>query len=248
MADRRRSPLTVPIADPHVCSPNVRLQRLGQVPLFKDLDAAGLAEVDRHCRTYGFGAGEAIYVAGRPAARIFVVATGAAKSIRTAPDGRETILGLYGPGDFLGAVPALGEEVYADWAWSLTPSCLLGLDASDYNDLMEEIPALAMATLKGVSRRLLDSQHAVHLLAGAPLESRLAATLLLLMDKLGRPWEGATLVDVPLTRDDLASMTGAATESVSRLLSHWRRSGVIDSGRRWIAVRDVEALEAIRDA
>lgn len=246
MAERRSSPLSIPVADPHVCSPEVRLQRLGQVPLFSELTEDELDEVDRHCRSFGFDADEAVYVAGRPAARIYVVATGAAKSIRIGSDGRETLLDLYGPGDFLGAVPALGDEVYRDWAWTITPSCLLGLDASDYEELMEEIPAVAMATLKGVSRRLSDAQHAVHLLAGAPLEQRLAATVLLLVDKIGRPWDGGTLLDMPLTREDLASMTGSTAESVSRLLSRWRREGVIDSGRRWIAVRDLAALEDLR--
>ncbi len=247
MSERRRNPLTNPTPDPHLCSPDMRLRMLGRVPMFADLDSDDLAQVDRHCRAYAFEAGAAIYRAGAPANRMYVVATGAAKTIRPGKDGREVLLDLCGPGDFLGAVPALGQEIHAEWAWALTPSCLLGLDAAEYTAIMEEFPSVAMATLKGVSRRLTQAQHAVHLLAGAPLEQRLAATLLLLVDKLGRPWEGGTLLDVPLTREDLAAMTGAATESVSRLLSGWRRLGVIDSGRRWIAVRDLPALAALRD-
>jgi len=221
---------------------------LGRVPLFESLDAEELAYVDGHCRAYAFDAGEVIYRAGAPATRVYVVATGAAKSTRPGAGGRETLLDVCGPGDFLGAVPALGQRTYTDWAWALTPSCLLGLDAAEYETVMSELPAVAMATLKGVSRRLSDAQQAVHLLAGAPLEQRLAAVLLLLMEKLGRPWEGATLLDVPLSREDLASMTGAATESVGRLLSSWRRAGVIDSGRRWVAVRDLPALVRLRGA
>ena len=122
------------------------------------------------------------------------------------------------------------------------------LSADDFDAIMERFPAVARATLRGVSRRLSQAQQAVHLLAGEPLEQRLAAMLLLIADKMGRPWDGGILLDVPLTREDLASMTGAAPESVSRLLSGWRREGLIDSGRRWIAVRDLKALHALRDA
>lgn len=247
MSDRRRIPLTDLTTDVHSCDPEVRLRMLGRVPLFADLSASELTQVDRRFRAFGFEANEAIYRAGEPARRMYVVATGAAKAIRPGAEGRKTLLDLCGPGDFLGAVPALGEEVYPDWAWALSPSCLLGVDAEEYTAIMEQFPAVAMATLKGVSRRLSEAQRAVHLLAGAPLEQRLAAIVLLLADKAGRPWEGGTLLDVPLSREDLASMAGAATESISRLLSRWRRQGLVDSGRRWIAVRDRAALAALRD-
>lgn len=247
MTQRRRIPLSSLNAEAHVCTPAVRLHMLGRVPLFAGLNPHELAQVDRRCRAHGFEAGSTIYRVGDAATTLYVVATGAAKTIRPGEDGRETLLDLCGPGDFLGAVPALGEEFYPDWAWALTPSCLLGIDAAAYTEIMEEFPAVAMATLKGVSRRLSESQRAVHLLAGAPLEQRLAATLLLLAEKVGRPWEGGTLLDVPLSREDLAAMAGAATESVSRLLSRWRRQGLVDAGRRWIAVQDGPGLEALRD-
>lgn len=172
---------------------------------------------------------------------------GRSGATRLSADGRETLLDLLGPGDFLGALPALGQEKYSDSAWTLTPACLLGLEAHAYTAIMEQFPSVAMATLKGVSRRLTESQQAVHLLSGAPLEQRLAATLLLLAAKVGEPWDGATLLQVPLSRDDLAAMTGAATESVSRLLSAWRRQGLIETGRRWIAIRDRAALADLRD-
>lgn len=246
-ASRRVSPLSVPDANPQHCTPGVRLAMLAKVPLFAGLTGEELAEVDDRCRSLGFIAGEAIYLEGDPATRILVVATGAVKTIRPTIDGRETLLDLCGPGDFFGAVPALGEQTYPDSAWAVSGSCLLALSAEDYDAVMERFPSVAMATLKGVSRRLVAAQQAVHLLAGAPLEQRLAAVLLLLADKLGRRWEGAVLIDVPLGRDDLASMVGAATESVSRLLSGWRREGMIESGRRWVAVRDVAGLTALRD-
>lgn len=247
MSQRRTTPLRLPIMDAHVCTPAVRRQILGRVSLFAGLKPEELIEVDRRCRAHGFEAGEQIYHQGSPASQIFVVATGAAKTVRPTAEGRETLLDLCAPGDFLGAVPALGQEVYAEDAYAITGSCLLGLSQSDYEAIMAEFPSVALATLKGVSQRLSAAQEAVHLLAGASLEERLAATLLLLADKFGRDWQGGVLIQVPLTRVDLAAMTGAATESVSRLLSGWRRAGLIESGRRWIAVLDPAGLTAFRD-
>lgn len=87
----------------------------------------------------------------------------------------------------------------------------------------------------------------MHRLSAAPVEQRLAATLLLISEKTGEPWQHGVLLRVPLSREDLASMTGAVTETVSRILSHRRRDGLIETGRRWVAIKDVAALEAVRD-
>ncbi len=236
----------MPDTNPHHCSPEVRLRVLGQVPLFSMLNADGLAQVDRLCHTRGFTLGEAVYHTGGVADRLYVVATGHLKTTRATPEGRETLLDVLGPGDFLGSLPALGQQRYAESAWALTPACILGLNSAEFTTILEAFPAVTMAALGAVSGRLSESQEAVYLLSGASLEQRLAATLLLLAAKVGVPHEGATLLQLPLSRDDLAAMTGAATESVSRLMSRWHRDGLVESGRRWVAIRDRTALEELR--
>lgn len=246
MADRRESPLLITRSGASHCDSGVRRRMLARTPFFADLSAEQIADVDRRCRARHFDTGDRVYSAGDRASEMFVVAAGAAKSQRGTADGRETLLHLCGPGDFLGAVPALGEDEYPDSAWALAPTCLLGLDAAEFTAIAEEHPVVALAALRVVSKRLSDTQNTVHLLAAAPLDSRIAATLLGLSDKVGRQWRGATLLEVPLSRDDLAAMTGSAPESVSRVLSAWRTAGHIDSGRRWIAVRDHAALQRIR--
>lgn len=247
MNKRRAIPVSTPHAHPEHCSADTRIAVCQRVPLFADLDAPQLAQVVGHCQAQGFAAGAPIYREGAAATKLYVVAVGAVKTTRVAADGRETLIDLLAPGDFCGALPALGQKHYAESASTLTPACLLGLDAREYDAILHEIPQVAVAALKGVAHRLTHSQQTIHLLAGAPLEQRLAAMLLLLADKFGKPWNAATLLDVPLTREDLAAMVGAATESVSRLLSQWHRAGWIEAGRRWVALREGERLARVRD-
>ncbi len=247
LSKRRKIPLSTPLADPQACTQHTRIAVCQKVPLFADLDAQQLTQVNRHCQAQGFDAAASIYRQGDKATRMYVVATGAVKTTRLAADGRETLIDLLAPGDFFGALPALGQERYAESASTLTPACLLGLDAREYDAIMQEIPQVAVATLKGVAHRLSESQETIHMLASAPLEQRLAAMLLVLADKVGKPWNGATLLDVPLSREDLAAMAGAATESVSRLISRWHRKGWIEAGRRWLTIRDRNHLALLRD-
>ena len=63
--------------------------------------------------------------------------------------------------------------------------------------------------------------------------------------RVPRQDDGATLIEMPLSRQDIADMTGATVETVSRVMSDFRRSGLIESGRRWISIRDRDALEDI---
>ena len=248
MEERRRVPLTIPTADPHVCTPDVRHHVLGKVPFFAGLDHDQLHQVGDLCRVRGLTAGESVYLEGDPATQLYVVATGAMKTTRVSPEGRETLLDLLFPGDFLGSYPTQGAQEHADSAWAVTPTCLLSLDAGDFSTILRRFPSVALATLEGVSKRLSQSQDAVHRLSAAPVEKRLAATLLLVAEKIGEPWHGdGVLLQVPLSREDLASMTGAVTETASRILSQWRRDGLIDTGRRWVAIKDVAALERVRD-
>ncbi|HLS33050.1 MAG TPA: helix-turn-helix domain-containing protein, partial [Brevibacterium sp.] len=73
---------------------------------------------------------------------------------------------------------------------------------------------------------------------------RVATALLRLADKLGedRGREG-TMLEVPLSRADLAGLARSTPESVSRIMSRWKKDGLIDSGRRWTALRDRQRLE-----
>lgn len=248
MAQRRTTPLSFPVIDEHTCTPNTRIASLGNVPLFAGLTPDELTQVNRHCHARSISPGDAIYHEGEPADHLYVVAHGAIKTTRLTVDGRETLFDLLGPGDFFGALPALGQESLNDNAWALSAGCLLALDSREYGEIMAEFPSVAVATLTGVSRRLSSTQYAMHMLAGAPLAQRLAAAILVLADKVGVPWDGAVLLQVPLSREDLAAMTGTTPESVSRVVSRWQKDGLIESGRRWIAVRNAPALEEIRDA
>lgn len=248
MSERRRTPLTEPVIDPHACTPELRLAVLGRDPLFAGLSPDQLASVDDHFGARHYEAGEAIYHAGAPADRLFVPAAGLTRVARTSIEGRETLLGLHGPGDSFGALPALGSRTFPDDARALTFSSVLHVGSEQFGAIIEETPQVAVAALHRIGQRLSEAQETVHLLSGAPLEQRLAAALLTLAAKIGEPWEDMTLLQAPLGRNDLAALTGSATESVSRLLSRWRKEGLVESGRRWIALADPDGLAQIRDA
>lgn len=244
MTERRRTPLQIASADPRACGHDVRVRSLARVPFLADLTERDLADLDARCGMRGLDTGEAVYLEGAPAERLYVVAQGVVKRVRRAPDGTDTLIGVASTGDAVGALPALGEETHRESAHALTPACLLSLTPETVDALLDAHPSVARRALTMLGARLREAEDRHHRLAAADAEERVTATLRTLAERLGVRREGRVLINAPLGRDDLAGLAGCAPETVSRVLARLRREGVIDTGRRWVAVRDLDALAA----
>jgi CRP-like cAMP-binding protein len=120
---------------------------------------------------------------------------------------------------------------------------LLSLERADFIALITSRPAAAMAVLEAVSLRLRDTDEMASDLAFLDVGGRLAKKLLELSATHGvqRP-AGGTLVDLPITQEELANMIGVTRESVNRNLSNFRRMGLIQNQGRKLIIKDPERL------
>lgn len=244
---RRTTPLHACDA-PHACPRPVRMQVLGQARYFAGLTPDELDGVDARMRVRGYVEGESLYSAGDPATSLFVLASGKVKLVRQGLDGAQALVDVVTPGRLFGTLTTLGEPTYPDTAEALTVACALAISADDFRAVMSRYPPVALAVLDDVAQRLEESRQAVRRLSSGTVEQRVAATLLALADTLGERRGDGVLLQLPLTRNDLAAMTGSTPESVSRVMSRLRRDGVVDSGRRWTAVLDAQRLRELADA
>ncbi|KAE8764088.1 Crp/Fnr family transcriptional regulator [Georgenia thermotolerans] len=244
---RRRAPLRATCAQPHACPRPVRMRVLSQVGYFAGLTEAELADIDRRMVALSWAEDDPLYRAGEPADHLYVLAAGRVKITQPTATGAELITDLLAPGDLFGALSTLGEPTYPESAVALTTTCALRIDPGAFRAVLTAHPQVALRVLDDVAARLARARSDAGRVASGSVAQRLAATLLRLATKLGqeRAGDGTTLLQLPLTRADLAAMTASTPESVSRLMSRWRAEGVIDSGRRWTAIRDRERLEEI---
>ena len=241
----RRTPLSTPESDPRACSAGARVNALHRVSFFAPLDHDALRRIDAHTSMRAIDADEAVYFAGRPAERLYVVATGAVKLTSMTSDGTTVLLDVLGSGDFLGTLPALGGETYGETAWALTPGCLLSFTAGAFDAVLREHPSVARDALAAMGARLRAAQERSGRSAVSSAPARVASALLVLGERLGTVDGDRVLIDVPLAREDLASLAGCAPETVSRSLAAWSREGVVETGRRWVALRRPAALADI---
>lgn len=228
--------------------PGARLPLVLACPIFRGLApeqgrvVADLAH-ERRARRRG-----TFFSEGQPATAFFVLATGRVKIAQVSHDGAEVILRLIAPGQMFGGFGALIGGPYPATAQALESSRALAWDASDMEALMQRFPVVASNLVRELARRLRELEVRYRELATERVAQRLAHALLRLGERSGRPVSNGLFVDVPLSREDLAQLTGTTLFSVSRLLSEWEARGLLQARRGRLVLCDLPGLRALAEA
>lgn len=237
MSHRRKSPIKSEKFEPERCTVDLRLQILGQLSFFETLSPENINDINKLFRESGYLAGESIYFAGDETTHLYVVASGKIKLLRHTLSGQDVLLDILTPGEFFGTLSSLGDGQYPDTAVAQTAACVLSISAEDFQTILGTYPGVALKVLAIVSKRLQAAHERIRQLSAHSVEQRIAHILLKLAEKLGEPSEMGLLIQLPLSREDLASMAGTTTETASRIMSRFQKEGLIRSGRQWVAVQ-----------
>lgn len=239
---RRASPLLRHAVETAHCTHAVKLSVLRQLPFLADLTDSEVQGLCGIFRDTGYASGQAVYVAGEPARRLFVVASGKVKIVRTGPDGQDLLVDMLSDGDFFGSLERLGEERYSEGAVAHVQSCVLAASAEDFQSILARFPPVSVRLVSILAGRLRSAHEKLQMLSGLSVEARIASILLRLASRFGEAHPLGTLIQLPLSREELAEMAGTTTESASRVTSRFSRDGLIRTGRRWVAVSDRDRL------
>lgn len=241
---KRHTPLKQEQIQPDMCDLHMRLEILHQVPFFSGLPESAIVDINARFREKGYAPGETVYFAGDEATRIYVVASGKVKLIRHTPGGQDVVLDMLMPGEFFGSTSLLGDDVYRNTVQAQTLACVLNINADDFHDILQRYPSVAIAALDITAARLKGAFETIQQLSLNPIEHRIAAVLVKLADKFGERQADGLLIQLPLSRQDLADMTGTTPETASRVMSQFQRAGLIRTGRQWVAITDYDQLMA----
>src|SRR5690606_7306112 len=125
---------------------------------------------------------------------------------------------------------------------AVVDSIALGWPSSIWPDMLARYPALGVSTLQTVGARLQDTQARVVEMSTEEVGRRVAHALLRLAKQSGRKVEQGIEIDFPISRQDIAEMTGATLHTVSRILSAWEGDGLVEGGRQRIILKDPHRL------
>jgi CRP/FNR family nitrogen fixation transcriptional regulator len=187
-----------------------------------------------------FEADEEVYTEGDRAAHFYRVVSGAVRTYRLLSDGRRQIDGFHFPGDIFGIEAGDEHRLSAE---AVTGSVLAVHRRSDRDALAQDAGALARDVVASMMRALGRAQDHMILLGRKSAKERIASFLLGLAERL----DAAGVVDLPMSRIDIADHLGLTVESVSRSLTQLERAGIIElpAHRRTVVLRDKAALRRL---
>ncbi len=179
------------------------------------------------------------------ASGLFIVASGELRSIRQNLDGREQVLSTERTGSVLAAVPVFNGGKYYSTIIADTKSEVLCIEKQQFHQLCHEHTELLWNLARVLAHKVRHCAELIESLALRNVEQRVAQHLLTIAAERGVTIGKGCLVELRLTRAEIASRVGSAREVVSRAFTHLQESGLIQmKGRRLVTVPDMAKLRA----
>ncbi|HET9372617.1 MAG TPA: Crp/Fnr family transcriptional regulator [Vicinamibacterales bacterium] len=192
--------------------------------------------------------GQTLARQGEPAGAFYLVGSGLLKLVQVTAEGDELIVRFVGDGEPFGGVVALASTEYPVTALAVETTRLRQWPRETLAALLARHPQLGVNIMREMAAHMTDALTRVRELATERVGQRLAHTLLRLARQCGRQTDEGVLIAHPLTRQELAQLTGATLHTVSRTLAAWQADGVLRSDRRRLLVRSTRRLEALAHA
>jgi CRP/FNR family cyclic AMP-dependent transcriptional regulator len=186
--------------------------------------------------------GTSIFNEGDRSEWVAIVLEGRTKISHYTDRGDEVVLAVRGPGCLLGELSAIGDEPRSATVTALEVTDGLVIPAETFRSFLEQHPRVALLLVQMLSRRLREADRKRIEYSAFDTLGRISRRLVELADAYGEPSDEGLRIDLSLTQEELAGLTGSSREAVSKALRTLRGRGWISTHRRAITVRDIDAL------
>jgi CRP-like cAMP-binding protein len=218
---------------------------LARLPLFQRVLPEDRARVAAAARLQTFERGDDVFHEGEEPHAFVTVVEGRVKIYKRLPNGKELILQIFGVGDPLGAVAVYEGRPYPASAQAMEPTTCLLLPRQAFFSLLEQSPLLVRGVLSGLTLRLIELTERLTELTGAGVEARFARLFLKLGEQFGQKRPEGVFVPFPLSRQELADMTGTTIETCIRIMSRWGKDDVLSTERDGFLLMNRRMLEEL---
>ena len=217
---------------------------LKEIPLLEDIPQEEIKKISTYFHLKEYKKNEYIFFEGDEEPGIYIVIEGIVKLIKETADGKTVILRLVTPKEVFGWL-VMGESrpTSTYTAQALVDTKVLYISNQDFLKLLNLYPALAVKITCDASKMLLEAYDRLKSLAAEKVEGRIANLLLELSRKIGKEEDGKIVIRAPITRQDLAEMTGTTVETAIRIMSKWKKEGIVNTERGKIEILDPDYLE-----
>lgn len=209
------------------------------VPIFSNLDEEEMMEVARITFSKKYKKGEMIYMNGDKGDKLYVIHRGRVKITRFTSSGKEQVIRVLGPGEFMGELSIFSQSTMTDNAEALEDIDMCIIQGENLKKLVAKYPHIGFKIMEELSNRLEKAEKLIENISLHSVEKRLAKTLLSMKDERGN-------VNLNMSKRDLASLMGMSQETLSRKLTAFVELNIIKlEGHRRIIILNQQALEEI---
>jgi len=159
---------------------------------------------------------------------IYFISKGRVKTFKTDEEGREKIINILGEGEMFPHIGLFGGDVYPASAMVVEEGVLYVIDVQKFLHLLESKPSLSVKMLKIMEQKIRSLQEHLSGLLSRDISERVWHILKGLAKASGTPVENGMRIDMELTHQDLASMVGTTRETITRVLSQYRKENKIE--------------------
>ena len=213
--------------------------------LFTGLSPQECKEIASCARVLTFARNELLFVQGQPVRNLVLIQTGSVKLFKLSPNGGEVILWMNGSGD-TACLPVESSSCSHTCSARAMEKCkALIWEYARLQNLLEEYPQIRKNISQILSGRLLELEERFREVATEKVAKRVALTLTRLLKQVGKASVGG--IEVSLSREELAQMTGTTLFTVSRILSKWREAGFVVPRREAVLISDPESLMKVAE-
>jgi len=209
---------------------------LGQIELFSDLNDDEITQIARQVTLREFAKGEVIFHAEDTNKLMYVVLKGEVKVFQLAENGREMILAFHCTGDSFGEIPLLDQLASPATVTAVEDSMIAIITRHDFFEIIHSQPNVLNKLLLTLTRRLRHSWDQNRLLHFKDAAHRIRSLLFNLSENRGKLHQGEVTLNMRLTHQCLADMTGLTRETVTRVIDKWKREQHLyrDADRRLV--------------
>ncbi len=215
-----------------------------KIPFFSSLKENELLQISQKFIEKEFKKGGYLFWEGEPAACLYVIKTGKVKVLKHSAQGREIVLEVITPGEICGGGTIFSETQYAS-ARAEERSKVYSLSKKDLLFLIKNHQNLALEVIIFLGKKLLQAHEMMISLISRKVEKRIAALLLGLTEKHGSNVPEGIKISLKLTRQDMADFVGTTVETAIRVISRFKKMGILAPGSKEIILKNREKLKEI---
>jgi CRP-like cAMP-binding protein len=220
-----------------------RAEAVQRLEAFSDMSAADCTSIVTSAQEKHYHRSFTVFSEDGPADLVILLLSGCLKMVQRGANDQDVILRLNGPGELVGGlIDSPGARSFCA-ARAVQPCSALVWQATVFQAALDRFPILRRNVSFALEKQLDELDVRFREISTEKVASRLSSLLTRLVRQVGRSADGA--MEIALSRQELAQLTGTTLFTVSRLLCRWEEQGVLSARREAVLIHDLSALQQL---